>query len=192
MVNIKLRTPYMVAQEKLKEKEIKAAKKYIKKVWGADIEMKEMSYKEVKRIGGELGMNVFNVKSFNDEYIKSQKRLKNYTRVCKYCGECYDIKIRKKSRPKGPGVCPTCKNKNYRKRNEDIKSKTKNKWEKLIIDLLKRKKCKMSILEISKELNCSGSPIRKVYKVLAREGKIIFTKANGKTGLVLLEFINGK
>lgn len=190
MTNTKLRTPYMVVQEKLKEKEIEDTKKYINEVWGKETPIRDLTYKEIKKLGEELGMNIFNTKSFNDAYAKGQKRLKNYTRVCKYCDKYYDIKVRKKSRPRGPGVCLICKSKNSKKRNEERKIKTKKKWERLILDLLERKKCKMSILEISKEIGCSGYSIRLAYGPLAQRGKIKVFKKEGLTTSVFLKFIN--
>lgn len=171
MVNKKNRTPYMVAQEKIREKEVKSAKKYLKKIWGNTISIKNMSNKEIRKLGGELGMNVFNTKSFGSEYNKSQKTLKQYTRICKYCDKYYDVEIRRKVRPKGSGVCSTCKEKINKEKGEKIKNKNKMKWEKLVLDIL-RSGGKLSVLKISDKIGCSGNTVRKTLKSLSKENKI--------------------
>ena len=161
----------MVAQEKLRAKEVAATKNYLKKIWGVDINLKEMSHKEIKKLGGELGMNVDNVKSFHSGYDNPQRRLKSYTRICKYCKTYYDVEVKNKARPKGSGVCPTCKKKNNEERWENRKNKNKIKWERLILEALK-KNGRMSVSEIASALGCSIYPIRKNLKLLAKEGYI--------------------
>ncbi len=166
----------MVAQEKLREKEVADTKNYLKKIWGVDIKLKEMSYQEIKKLGGELGMNVFNVKGFHVGYNNPQRRFKSYTRICKYCKTYYDVEVKMKARPKGAGVCPNCKSKNIKKKWEKRKIKNKIKWEQLILDVLK-KNGRLSVLEIAEKLDCSGYPVRKTLKNLSKNGKIKLLKS---------------
>lgn len=154
--------------------------------------MKRKEYRAIKKLGEELGMNVFNTKSFNDGYNKGQKKLKIYTRVCKYCNEFYDIKARKKSRPKGSGVCPECKIKSDDARMKNIKIKSKNKWERLILDILKKGK-KLSIKEVAEKAGCSTFPIRRMLKILEKEKIIsIFIGPKKKKYLIYNEKHNKK
>jgi len=120
MVNTKIRTPYMVAQEKLKEKEIIATKKYLKKIWGEDIPLKKMTYKEIKKLSWELGMNTFKIKNFNIE----KGNIKKCIRTCKYCNKNYEATVKIKTHARGKGVCPSCKNKTYKKRWVERRHKT--------------------------------------------------------------------
>lgn len=167
------------------KKEIVDSKNYIKKIWGEETPLKELNYKELRKLGEELGMNIFNVKNFNDRYIKGQKRFKKYTRVCKYCKKYYDIEIERKVRPKGSGVCPACKEKNYKEGGEKRKIKNKIKWERLILDVLE-KNGRLTILEIGNKLECSGYPIRWTVKELVDDGKVRLFKV-GKVGFVSLK-----
>lgn len=183
MVNPQLRNPHLIAQEKMIEKEIIETKKYIKKIWGRTIPIKKMSYKEIEKLGEELGMNVFNSKKFNHK----NKTTKKYVRVCNYCSKSYDVELNKKIHPRGTGVCPVCKKKSDIKRMENRKIKNKNKWDGLILDVLKVKK-KLSINEIAEELNCSTYPIRCILKSLKDEGKInIFIGPKKKQYLIYNE-----
>lgn len=165
----------MVAQEKLRDKEVADTKKYLKKIWGKDIPLKKMSYKELKELGEDLGMNIFNIKSFHSGYNNPQRRFKSYTRICKYCKIYYDVKVKMKVRPKGAGVCPRCKKKSYSDRFNKRKIKNKIKWERLILDVLKNNE-RLSILEIAEKLGCSGYPVRKTLKDLSKKGKINLLK----------------
>jgi len=153
-------------QEDLK-KEITETKIYIKNIWGKPTPLKDISYKEIRKLGEELGMNVFNVKNFD----KSNTIFKDCICTCKYCNKKYDIKVKKGTRSKNLGVCKECRAKKYEESWEYRKIKNKIKWERLIIDVL-TKNGGLSIKKITKKLECSGCPIRKAIKRLVEEGKI--------------------
>lgn len=171
MIKGKLSTPYMKAQQKSRSKEVAATKNYIKNIWGADIKIKKMSYSEIRKLGGELGMNVYNTKGFDDK-----KSFKNCACICKYCKKSYDIKIKKKVRPRNYGVCLFCKKKSYKERFEKRKIKNKIKYERLILESL-NKYGRMTISELANKMGCSEYPIRKIFKNMKKEGKIEISKA---------------
>lgn len=113
---LKRRGDEVKEEREIIKKEITTTKKYIKKVWGRETPLKKLNYQEIKKIGDELGMNIFNVKSFQDRYKKN--KFKSYTRVCKYCKEYYDGQAKIKSHTRNLGVCPSCKKKDYKDRVE--------------------------------------------------------------------------
>lgn len=98
-------------KKKLKEKEVTATKKYIKRVWGKETPMRNLSYMEIKFLGEELGINVFGRKNFNLVYDShGKKRLKYYLRICWKCNKNHKVPVNeKRPRPKGPSVCSICK-----------------------------------------------------------------------------------
>ncbi len=105
------------------KKDITDTKNYIKKIWGRETSIREISYQEMKKLGEELGMNIFNTKNFYNRY--KENRYKNYTRICKYCKKYYDGQVKIKSHPRNLGVCPSCKKKSYKVRAEKRKIKIK-------------------------------------------------------------------
>ena len=96
------------------KKEVAETKNYIKKIWGRKTYLRKLSYQEMKKLGDELDMNIFNVKGFKNRHKENQ--FKNYTRVCKYCEKYYDGQVKVRSHPRNLGVCPNCKKKNYKDR----------------------------------------------------------------------------
>lgn len=153
------------------KKEIATTKKYIKKIWGRETIIRKISYQELKKLGGELGINVFNVKCFKDGLSDRRKKFKDYIRVCKYCKKNYGIRIRRKVHPRSLGVCLICRKKNHYEICEAREIKNKIKWERLILDALE-KNGRMTISEIASELRCSAYPVRKIFYELKKEGKI--------------------
>ena len=78
----------------------------VEKVWGKLTPMRKLNYKEIRKLGDELGINIFGRKNFHFKYPYGQKHLEFYTRLCIRCNKYYKIKRdEKKNRPKGSGVC---------------------------------------------------------------------------------------
>lgn len=148
-----------------------------RKAFSRGAPLRKINYKETKKLGEELGMNILNTKSFKAGFATDTEQLKKYTRFCRKCKESY-IAVRgfKKGRPTYKGICPKCKIEMYKTKQTNIKNKSKKKWEDKIINLLKKEKRKLSVLEVCKKLKCSGSPIRKYFKILSEEGKIKLSK----------------
>lgn len=109
----------------IESKEVAKTKDYIKKVWGEPTPLKGFSYRELRVLGEELGVDISHRKNFNLIHnTHGQKRLKYYSRSCRKCKKDYKIPVdEKKSRPKGPSVCPECKKKNYLKLSKLLKGK---------------------------------------------------------------------
>lgn len=167
-----IKTPYMKAQEKELEEEIKKTKKYIKKIWGNNIKLKEMSCREMRELGYKLGMNVFNTRKFKSQYYKKNKI---YMRVCRRCNKYHKIKRSNGTRPRPGLLCLNCKKKVDDIRGEKLKLKNQDKWKKKIINVLQNKG-RLTISEIAKEIKSSTYPVRGVIKILSKEKKIKILK----------------
>ena len=149
------------------KQEIIDTKKYIKEIWGKPTYLKEMGYKGIRRVGDELGINVFNVKSFNEKH----RGFKKSTLTCKYCNKKYDMEIKIGVKYKSPGICPSCREKNYIKTGQDRKIKNKIRWERLVLNTLNKKQS-LKVSEVAEKLGDSVPSVRKAFKFLEREGKI--------------------
>ena len=169
-----VKTPYVKARDEKLEKEIEETKQYIKKVWGKDIKLKEMSGMKVKELGYELGMNVFGRKNFQS-YCFRKKKSKIYMRVCRRCNLYHKIKRNDGTYPRAGILCPSCKNKVDDIKGKKLKLKNQNKWKQKILNVLKNKG-KLTIPEIAREIKSSTYPVRGVLKILSKEKKIKIMK----------------
>ena len=61
---------------------------------------------------------------------------------------------------------------------QEIKIKNKNNWGGKILDVLKNKTKGLTISEIAEELKCSDFPIRRLFKILEKEKKIVLSGKN--------------
>lgn len=173
-MNKKISTPYIRAQEKVLEKEIKETKKYIKKIWGNNIKIKKMSCKEMRELGEELGMNVFGTKKFKSKCFSNRKN-KIYMRVCRRCDKYHKIKRNDGTRPRPGYLCMSCKKKVNDIKGEQLILKNQNKWKQKILDVLKNES-RFTIPEIAREIKCSTYPVRGALKILSKEKKIKILK----------------
>lgn len=167
---------YQIAQKRKLEKEIADTKKYIKKVWGKDIKLKDMSCKEMRELGEELGMNVFQTKKFKSKQFNKKKN-KIYIRVCRKCNEYHKIKRNDGIHPKPGYLCMSCRKKVNDMKGEKLKLKNQERWELKVINILTRNN-QLNRHEIAKYLEYSIYPILKTLKSLSKKKKIISTKIN--------------
>lgn len=169
-----VKNPYEKARERKMEKEIERNRKYVKKVWGKDIKLKKMSGKEIKKLGDELGMNVFYRKNFKSQYFRNKKN-KIYMRVCRRCNLYHKITRSDGTYPRAGHLCLNCQKKIDDIKGKKLKLKNQNKWKQKILNVLKNKN-RLTISEIAREIKCSSYTVRGVLKLLSKEKKIKIMK----------------
>ena len=150
------------------KKEIIETKSYLKKVWGAPTPPGKYNYKQIKKLGDELGINVYGVKLFG----QPEKKLRVYFRECVGCNKKYKIERRTGIKPRAGFLCDDCRKKSFEIWTSRLKIKNKKIWEDKIIKALSESKKKMSVIDLKKELECSNWGIYNRIYPLVEEGKV--------------------
>jgi len=169
-----IKTPYMKARDRESKKEIEKIRKYIKKIWGNNIHYKKSSCKELRELGNDLGMNIFNTKKFKSQYFKKKKN-KIFMRVCRRCNKYHKVKRTDGIHPRVGLLCENCRKKVNDIKGEKLKLGYQEEWKKKIMDILKEGD-RFAVSEIAKKLGCTSYPVNGTIKVLAKEKKIKISK----------------
>lgn len=130
--------------------------------------MNHKQYLEKKRIGKELGINYFGVKSFSEH----KGELKVYSKICYRCNKKFKIE-KYKNTTYHKCLCEECKDKSRLDRFKKIRDKNKKKWEDLIISALKTNNKEMTYKNLALKLNCSYWTVYRRIEPLLKNKKII-------------------